>query len=156
MAIGWLANLAAAESYFSNHRLETTAWDAMTVTSSKNKKTAVLMMAYDRLRFCRDFTIPAAPTATQSEKLQMAQCETAYYLALHLADEDVRKGLHAQGVIVANVIKEMSSGEQLRKLPLPPIVYELMDEFLTEETHFYALPLGRDENKGLTEDPEDD
>jgi hypothetical protein len=151
MAIGWVTDLAAAEAYFLTHRLETTAWDALTVTSSKDEKTAALRMAYDRLRFCRDFSIPATPTADQTERLQTAQCETAYYLAMHLLSEDRRKGVQAQGVVGAGVVKETYAEAFLQKIPLPPIVYEIMEEF-NDALPFYVREVARDEDEAVDED----
>lgn len=151
MSIGWFDTVAEADAYFAGNRLETTAWDALTVTSSKDEKTAVLRMAYDRLRFCRHFSIPATPTADQTERLQIAQCETAYYLAMHLLSEDRRKGLQAQGVTGAGVVKETYSEDYLSKLPLPPIVYEIMEEF-SDALPFYVREVARDEEEAVGED----
>lgn len=155
MDIGW-TDVSSADTYFSTKRLDSSAWDALAgVTESgvKDKKTAVLNMAYDRLRFCKDFgLIPAIPTAAQLEKLALAQHETAYYLALHLADEDRRKGIQAQGVVQAGVVKEGYAEAKLEELPLPAIVRQIMAEFETEDNAFFAADVGRDEEKGVNED----
>lgn len=158
--IGW-TDLTAANTYFSTKRLETTAWDALatTVSGAKDLKTAVLNMAYDRLRFCKDFTIPAAPTVAQLDGLAFAQHETAYYLAMHLKDEDRRKGIQVQGTVEAGVVKESYAEADLRKVPLPPIVYETMEslEFIKPaEAGFYAVEIGRDENEDIDTDVTDD
>jgi hypothetical protein len=156
MAIGWLDDLTEAESYYEDERLETAAWDALTVTSGgKDEKTAVLKMAYNRIRRCRDFEIPASPDATQSALLKEAQLEAAYYLALHLADEDRRKGLHAQGVISAGVVKEGYAESALAKISLPPIVYEILDSFAKYKTPFHAVDIDRDEDYSVDEDVTD-
>lgn len=155
MAIGW-TDLAAANTFFSTKRLESTAWDALTaVSGGKDEKTAVLYMAYDRLRFCKDFSIPASPTSAQLERLQLAQLETAYYLAMHSADEDRRKGLQAQGVNAAGIVKEGYADAYLSKLPLPPIAYDLLEEFLSAEVPFYITDIDRDEDKGANENVTD-
>jgi hypothetical protein len=150
MTIGW-TDLTAANIFFSIKRLESTAWDALMVTSAKDEKSAVLRMAYDRLRFCRDFSIPATPTADQTERLQTAQCETAYYLAQHLASEDRRKGIQAQGVVGAGVVKETYAESNLSTIPLPPIVYEIMKEF-NDALPFYVREVARDENEAVDKD----
>ena len=157
--IGWIADVAAADAHFLANRLDTTAWDALTVTSSKNEKQAVLQMAYDRLRFCKDFTIPAAPTAAQLEGLALAQHETAYYLAMHIKDEDRRKGIQAQGVNRSDVVHEGYADAFLSKLPLPPIVYEIMESLALlkpPEAGFYAVEIARDENEDIDVDVTDD
>jgi len=156
MAIGWVTDLTDAESYFSGERLETASWDALTTTSGgKDEKTAVITMAYNRLRFCKDFTIPASPSATQAAKLRMAQCEMAYYLAGHLADEDRRKGLQAQAVTEAGIVKEVYNGVDLASLPIPAAVRDLLDEFTASETPFYSVDIERDEDEAVDYDPTD-
>jgi hypothetical protein len=160
--IGWIT-LVDANAYFLNKRLDSTAWDALTVGSGeKDGKTAVLNMAFDRLRFCRDFEIPVTPIPTQIERLKIAQLETAYYLALHLADEDRRKGLQAQGVTSAGIVKEnygdgAGKAVDLDKLPFPSIVLQIMAEFNIADNSlpFYARDLARDENKTVNEEVED-
>lgn len=152
MTIGWLTNgVTDADTFFLTKRLKSTAWDALTVTSLKDEKTAVLNMAYDRLRFCKDFEIPAIPTAVQLERLALAQLETSYYLAGHLADEDRRKGLQAQGVDIAGIVKEQYADAYLSKLPLPAIVYDLLEDILSVEVPFYISDIDRDEEKGANE-----
>lgn len=161
MAIGWVTDLTDAESYFSTERLETAFWDALTTTSGgKDEKTAVLTMAYNRIRFCKKFTVPSLPDATQAAKLRMAQCEMAYYLAGHLADEDRRKGLHAQGVVGANIVGETyarfeSDQVKLTDIPIPGAVIDLLDEFTADETPFYSVDIERDENEAVDYDPTD-
>lgn len=147
--IGWIS-VTDANGYFLK-RLESTSWDALTTTSAKNEKEAVLYMAYDRLRFCREFSVPASPTADQTERLKLAQCETAYYLAMHLLSEDRRKGVQAQGVVGAGVVKETYSEAYLSKIPLPPIVYEMMEEF-SDALPFYVREVARDEEEAVGED----
>jgi hypothetical protein len=114
------------------------------------------MMAYNRIRLCSDFDIPATPTAAQLAKLVIAQCEMAYYLAQHLADEDRRKGLQAQGVTAAGIVKEAygdSAGKAVdpTALPIPAIVYQALSEFEYIEPGFYAVDIDRREDKGVGE-----
>jgi hypothetical protein len=156
MSVGWLDDLAEAETYYEDERLETAAWDALIITSGgKDEKTAVLKMAYNRIRRCRDFEIPASPDATQLALLKEAQLETAYYLALHLADEDRRKGIQAQAVTAAGVVKEGYAESRLSKVPLPPVVYEILDAFAKYDTPFFAVDIDRDEDYSVDEDVTD-
>lgn len=151
--IGW-TSLSAANAYFSTRRLDSTHWDALTaVSGQKDEKSAALWMAYDRIRFCPDFTVPGAPTAAQLERLAKAQHELAYYLAAHLESEDRRMGLQAQGVIEAGVVKEKYSEGGLAGLPFPPEVASLLDDFKTTATHFRAIAIGRNEEEGIDYDP---
>jgi len=160
MSVGWMASVAAADTYFETERLESAFWDALTSASGdKDQKTAVLLQAYNRIRRCNDFTIPTTPTAAQLAALQEAQCETAYYIAQHGKDEDRRKGLHAQGVVGANVIGETyvrfkSDQVSLTDLPFPPVVYEIMKSAGLDNTPspIHVVEIGRDEDLGIGED----
>lgn len=150
MSIGWYANLAGAESYFSTERLETSAWDTLAVTSSKDEKTVVLNMAYNRLYYCGLFELPTYAEASAAELviLQKAQAEMAYYMALHLADEDRRTGLQAQGVIQAGIVKEGYQDSGFAQLPIPPIVYGLLAAFVidADAKPLYVSGVDRDED----------
>lgn len=86
--------------------------------------------------------------------LKFAQQEMGYYIALHLEDEDRRKGFQAQGVIKAGIIKEDYLKEWLDKLPFPPIVIAILGPFL-DEKEFYAVDIDRDETKSVGENVTD-
>jgi len=144
--IGW-TTLGAANAYFGAERLDSTAW--MELTDAK--RSAALSMAYNRLRFCQDFSIPASPSAAELEKLKYGQFEMAYYLALHQADEDRRKGLQAQGVTNAGLVKEGYAESGLDKLPIPPIVRDLLADF-SSATNAYVRDIARDENYHVSDD----
>jgi len=147
-AIGWVADLASANAYFLGERLESPYWDALiSTTGGRDEKTAVLNMAYNRLRFCREFSIPTTPTADQGERLKIAQLETAYYLAQHLADEDTRKGLHAQGVVGAGIVQE--TAVNLLDVPIPPIVYQLLNDMAVVVAPFAAIDIDRREEESV-------
>lgn len=142
--IGW-STLVEAEAYFENNRLETASWDGLLTDDKKNK---TLNFSYNRILYAEQFTIPAAPTAAQLIILKLAQQELGYYIALHLEDEDRRKGLQAQGVIKAGIIKEDYFTEWLDKLPFPPIVINILAPFLNE-VEFAIMEIDRDENKSV-------
>jgi hypothetical protein len=158
MAIGWITDLVAANAYFLTERLDSTHWDALTaVSGGRDEKTAVLKMAYNRIRFCKDFSIPASPSAAVLERLQIAQYETAYYLAQHLTGEDTRKGLHVQGVVGAGIVQEVyvrfaSDTRSLLDIPLPPIVYQLLEDLKVVEVPFAAIDIDRRENESVDTD----
>jgi hypothetical protein len=152
--IGWIA-LADANTYFSTRRLESANWDALTAaTGGKDEKSAVLYQAYDRIRRSKEFTIPASPTAAELLLLKDAQCELAYYLATHGADEDNRKGLQAQGVVTAGVVHESYAEAHLNKSAFPPIVYDILNS-MKNNTPFYAVDIDRDEDYSADEDVTD-
>jgi hypothetical protein len=153
--IGYLT-LVQADQYFAT-RLSSDAWTAIPVTSGRAKETAALTTAYDRLFYSGLFDLPILASATAAELviLEKAQCEMAYYLLVHLADEDRRKGLQAQGVTVAGIVKEQYSEANLMTLPIPAFVALILEDFSTAADPFYASDIGRDEDKGVNEDVTD-
>jgi len=151
MAIGWVADIDEADTYFNTERLERDAWDGL---SNDNDKSACLYTAYNRITYAKQWSIPAAPTAAELVKLKLAQEEMAYYLAIHLGDEDRRKGLQAQGVIKAGIIKEDYHAEWLDKLPFPPIVINILEEFIVDH-EFFVMDIDRDENRAVTDNVTD-
>ena len=96
MALQWdyFTGLADANLYFTEERLITSAWDALT-DANKQK---VVHFAYNRMFYDPDYSLPtlAAATAAQLIILRKATGEMAYYVAQHLDDEDRRKGIQAQ------------------------------------------------------------
>ena len=120
--IGWV-QITDADTYFTT-RYGASAWAALINAD----KTSLLTTAWNRIRSDTRFTIPGTPSADQKLILAMAQEETAWYMYIHLADEDRRIGLIAQGVIEAGIVKEKyrNTGE----IPLPPIVVDLLVDFL--------------------------
>jgi len=116
--LGW-ATLAEAEIYFANERLETALWDVATMTNDLKNK--ALNMGYNRIYYCPDYGVPAkgSETVAQKVKLIKIQCEMAYYLTMHLADEDRRKGLQTQGVVEAGIVKESYNKGDLNELSIP-------------------------------------
>jgi len=144
--IGWMTDVTEADTYF-NTRVSDAEWRNLDET----KKEAALTHAYNRINNSPRFSIPAAPAAAQLVKLKYAQCEMAYYLAYHLDDEDRRKGLQAQGVISAGIAKETYDKDMLSKLPFPPAVEELLEDFSTEVA-MSIIPIDRDENEDLDTD----
>ena len=152
MAIGWFADLAAAEDYFADERLETEAWDDL----DNALKTKALNQAYNRLYHSKEFILPTYTEASVADLvvLTKAQAEMAYYLAIHLDDEDRRKGLQAQAVTEAGIVKEKYDAEKLYDTAIPPFVRDLLCAYLagTPETYFGAVDICRDENESVDED----
>ena len=147
MSLGYFVDLADAETYFTDERLETEAWDEL----ASGLKSKVAVNSYNRLYYDKKWELPtyAEATTTQLTRLRIANGEMAYYLALHMADEDRRKGIQAQGVIEAGVVKEKYSEAMLMSLPVPPFVEALLEEFETEVPSFGAIDLARDEDESV-------
>jgi hypothetical protein len=152
MAIGWFDNLTDGNNYFINERLETSAWDEL----EDIYRTKALNTAYNRLYYCKDYSLPtyAQASAVQRIILKKAQAEMAYYLAQHLADEDRRKGLQAQGVTDAGIVKESYDLNYLDKLPIPPFVDELLADFKTAKS-FALIDIDRDEDESAGDEVAD-
>ena len=151
MAIGYFTDVAEAEDYFELERLETEAWDALLESSPTFQKSKVLTNAFNRIYFLKDYVLPVPGTESpaQAIKLKKAQAEMAYYLAVHLADEDRRKGLQAQAVVAAGVVKENYDADKLYDIPVPPFVKELLDEFYDGGKEFAATDLCLDEGQSV-------
>ena len=149
--LGW-STLLEADSYFDNERLVITKWDALD-DDDKNK---TLNMAYNRIYYNPDYNTPAAgaETATQKVKLIKIQAEMAYYLAVHLTDEDGRMGLRSQGVVKAGIAKEDYKEDM--ELPMPPIVAAMLEEEgFTTDRAFGMADINRDEDESVDEDVTD-
>jgi len=150
MNIGYFAALAGAETYFEEERLETEAWDDLGELSGDVLKTKVLKMAYNRVYYDPRWSLPtyAEASAAALVELAKANAEMAYYLAIHLADEDRRKGLQAQGVIEAGVVKEKYSEGSLMDIPVPPFVIAILAPWSTAKA-FGAVNVARDEEESV-------
>ena len=148
MAFGWFADLAAADVYFSgdNRKLQSTAWDAL----SNAEKQSAVVMGYNRIYYDDSYSVPtyAAATAAQLDILSKINGELAYYLALHIADEDRRKGIQAQGVIEAGVVKEVYYADFLHQNPLPATVVAWLKQFKSAKP-FYMADIDRDEDESV-------
>ena len=155
MAIGWFTNIADAEAYFTTDRLITTAWDALADNATKTK---AVINAYNRIYYDPRYDVPTYATATAAQLviLKKINGEMAYYLALHLADEDRRKGLQAQAVIKAGIVKEDYNKDDLMALPIPAFVDALLaDEGFTTEKAFGMVDIARDEDESVDEKVDD-
>jgi hypothetical protein len=143
--IGYIS-ISAADLYFST-RLFADAWTSIPADSNSVKKTAALTTAHDRLYYSGLFDLPtlAAAPADELVVLQKAQCELSLYLLQHLADEDRRKGLQAQGVTAAGIVKETYGGDMM-SLPIPPIVASILEDYSTAGSGFEVSSIDRDED----------
>jgi hypothetical protein len=147
MAIGWFADRPDADKYFYDERLETTAWDDLD-DLLKNK---VIKNGYNRLFYDPRWNLPTYALATAAElvMLRIVNGEMAYYLAVHLADEDSRKGLQAQAVIEAGIVKEKYSEAMLMALPVPPVVAAMLTPWIVPTSFISTANLSRDEEESV-------
>lgn len=147
MSIGWFDDLADAEDYFLVERLETECWDDLTEDSAIHQRQKVIINGYNRLYYDPTWALPTYIEASSDDLiiLRKANGEIAYYLACHLSDEDRRKGLQAQGVIKAGIVKEDYSEKYLMSLPVPPFVAAMLTPWLVDTTFISTANLARDE-----------
>ena len=143
---GW-GTLVDAQAYFDDERLEKGHWTALVDTDAK---TRALNMAYNRIHYCADYATPAAGAETVAQLIVLikAQAEMAYYFALHLADEDRRKGLQAQVVIQAGIVKEVYDKDKLKEIPIPAVVDALLADFKTVKA-MAIVDIDRDEDESV-------
>lgn len=152
MAYGWFNTVPDADDYFATQRLESEDWDDLDDSSPHFQKQRALVNAYNILRASPEWILPtfAGASAAQLAKLQPANAEMAYYLAGHLEDQDRRKGIQAQGVIEAGVVKEKYSEAMLGTTPVPPHVRDLLTDFLAiPPAEIAMVDIGRDENESV-------
>ena len=143
---GYYVDVAEADDYFANERADSDAWDALSASSEKE---IYLGHAFNRIFYSREYKPPAPADATPTELvvLKKANGEMAYYLAVHVRDEDRRKGIQAQGVTAAGVVKEAYDPARLDATPIPQFVRDLLAPWLIVKKHFVAIDIGRDEGK---------
>ena len=147
MSLGWFDDLAEAKSYFTDERLITTAWDALSDDAAKTK---AVKNAYNRIYYSPKYDVPTYTEASAAQLviLKKVNGEMAYYLAQHLEDEDRRKGLQAQAVTKAGIVKEDYNKDDLMSLPVPPFVDALLKDFKTAKT-FGMVDVDRDEDESV-------
>lgn len=143
---GW-ATTVEADSYFTDERLVTDLWDALADVAAKD---VVLNTAYNRLYYHPDYSLPEAgdETAAQLVILIKAQSEMAYYLLMHLEDEDRRKGIQVQAVTTAGIVKEVYDKDRASEVPIPPIVEALLEPF-SDLTTMAMIDIDRDEDESV-------
>lgn len=151
MSVGWFDDLDDAKAYFTTERLITTSWDTVVALGDPTATKAVIN-AYNRIFYDPRYDVPtyADATAAQLIVLKKVNGEMAYYLAQHMEDEDRRKGLQAQAVIGAGIVKETYNKDMLDELPVPPFVDALLaaEGFVTEKA-FGMIDVDRDEDESV-------
>lgn len=149
MSLGWFDDLDDAKAYFTTERLITTSWDALSDDATKTK---AVLNAYNRIFYDPKYSVPTYDDATAAQLvvLKKVNGEMAYYLAQHLEDEDRRKGLQAQAVKKASIVKEDYEKDMLGDLPVPPFVDAILDAkgFSTDKP-FGMVDIDRDEDESV-------
>jgi hypothetical protein len=148
MPVGYFTDVTEANDYFDLERLETECWDGLGSGSGIPYKDKLLLNAFNRLYYDPRWSLPdpaGPPSAADLVVLKKAQAEEAYYLCVHLEDEDRRKGIEAQGVIEAGIVKEKYDQGSRDDLPVPAVVQALLYPWLVDYAEFGIVDIGRDE-----------
>jgi len=142
--------LAEANLYFTTRLGATVKWNNQTDAD----KQAALTTSYNRITNDTNYSIPVSPSAAALAKLQFCQEELAYYMVIHLKDEDKRVGLQAQGIIEAGIVKEKYLQDRPIDIPYPPAVKDILDDefFNSSKSGFYVKEIGRDESQDINAD----
>lgn len=127
-----------ADTYFSDRIGASEHW------VSGAEKEPALITAYNQLNGCGLFDFPAAATQAMKE----AQCEQALFLLIHVGDIDSRKGLQAQGVTAAGIVKETYKGE-IDGIPICVNAKNFLKDYVVEGKDVYATDLSRDEDEDV-------
>ena len=119
----WI-NIIEADTYFLT-RAGATDW----ISLSSTEKQAYLTTAFNRLEYSNKYNFPTSPTTDELTILKMAQCEMAWYMKIHIEDEDSRKGIQAQGVVSAGIVSESYNVDMLTDIVIPGTVVRLLRGF---------------------------
>jgi hypothetical protein len=147
--IGWVEQTAAAT--FFTTRYGCAAW----ATLISADQVSLLTTAWNRILHDSRWTIPASPSAAEKADLAYAQELTAWYMYVHLKDEDRRKGLQAQGVISAGLVKESYDKDSLDIIPLPQEAVDILTDAFVTHKPFYQVDVDRREPVGADRDVTD-
>lgn len=149
MPFGYFTTVGDADDYFNTERSESGAWVGI---ADEKKKESLLTGAYNRLFYNSQWNLPtlAAATAAQLIILKKANAEMAYYMAIHLNAEDRRKGIQAQAVIKAGIVKEDYFAEMIDNVPIPAFIKDLLAGFAAG-SWIGLIDIGRDEDKSVSE-----
>lgn len=152
MAWDYFLNQADADAYFTVERFITDLW----VAANAATKEKAVTNGYNRIFYDPNYNLPTLATATAAQlvTLRKATGEMAYYILQHLDDEDRRKGIQAQGVIKADIVKEVYWEKMLTKLPVPQFVDALLDSFKDMQV-VRKTDIDRDENESVDENVTD-
>lgn len=146
----WLS-IADAVTFF-NLRYGAEAWAALT----EAQQTKLLTTAYNRIINDPRWTLPTTPTAEQKAKLAYCTELLAWYMYIHIEDEDRRKGLQSQGVVSAGIVQESYDKDMLTKTPLPSEVKDILDGMFTSTRKpFYSKNIDRKEPVGADQNVAD-
>lgn len=126
------------ETYFGTRFGAADYWDDLTDAQKK----AATITAYRQLKNCPELDLPD----DVNDNLKNAQMEQALFLAIHGDDALRRRGLQAQGVTAAGIVKEQYR-EAMTKCLLAPDAMPFLDAYIETDNGLYIADLDRNEEK---------
>jgi hypothetical protein len=106
-------------------------------------KESALITAYRQLSMNPSYSFPTATTSITTA-MKYAQCEQALFL-IQFSDEILhRKGLQAQGVVSAGIVKEQYDQNKIDELPICQMAKNMLKSFEVD-TGLAISDLERDE-----------
>lgn len=140
MAIGWLINIAEANTFYENRAGVVSLWSGL---DEATEKIPALTTAYNHISKSSEVSIPDSPTAAELVILKYAQLEFALDFVVSEDGQVRRRATIAQGVTEAGLVKEKYKAG---KIGLPDYVLDILIDFKTEKTA-YEIETYRDETE---------
>lgn len=131
-----------ATSYFEG-RMGAAAWDDLADPSDDIhlEKKKALVTAYRQIN-----AVFSGMPSTATTAMKHAQCEQALFLLQQGTAIDLRKGIQAQGVTAAGVVKEQYDPAKAGELAIAPAARQLLKDYYKQGTGgLFAADLERDE-----------
>src|SRR6185503_7566388 len=110
-------------------------------------KAACLVTGYKQIKRNPRFSLPDPA----DDNVKDAQMEQALFLAVHAADIISRKGLQAQGVNAAGIVKATYDMAFAKEMPFAPEVLTLLEDYARAGDGIYIASLERDEEEDAGE-----
>lgn len=86
---------------------------------------------------------------TSNTSMKNAQCEMALFLAMEGGDILRRKGLQAQGVLSAGIVKEVYDKNIRDQISFPPEVLRLLNDYCTKRGNAHVFEIDRDDDEDV-------
>lgn len=135
MSIGWVENTSEANTYMT-YRTGAQKW----ADATDPQKTAALTTSYYKIKFSSTVSVPPTPTASELERLKVAQMEYALIL-LMLGEAGTRRdAIQAAGVVSSGILQE-SYRNNPGGLPdqIPSSILNYLSIF--QKPAFYSIPI---------------
>jgi len=140
MAIGWLVDIAEANTFYEKRAGVVSLWSGL---DEDTEKVPALTTAYNHILRSSEVSIPDSPTVAELVILKYAQLEYALDFVISEDGQVRRRAVIAQGVTDAGLIKEKY---KVGRIGLPDYVLDILMDFKTEKAG-YVTEIYRDETE---------